>query len=115
MRRPDEVDRKTLDGTRRHVEFDVRLANPNGQNQPWFLCITDGDIEQGSSGTCSIYYYSLTDSEWQDSTTNITNVRHFFLNTSESIPEGYAVKVEWYVNTWVITQIYCDAADWLEE
>lgn len=110
MRR--DAERKVADGTRRSVEIHARIAARGQHQQPVFFGITDAEIERGSGGTVSVWTYSLTDSEWQDSDKNVTNVQLFFQNTSEALPAGTAVKVIWYETTWLIENWYCDVADW---
>lgn len=106
-----EIERLIHDAVQREVSQAVRDAKHNPK-QSYFYGITDEDIDFGAAGTISIYFYNIVVDEWQDSGKNIQDVRNFFLNETLTIPLGTAVRVEDYVTTWVISNWYCDIADW---
>ena len=88
-----------------------RTGNPlNIRNGKWYG-VTDASLSPGGTVAVSVWVWSVTDSEWQDSGTNIT-AQDWYLNTSEAaVPAGTRVRIEWYVNVWVISDMYCDVVE----
>lgn len=104
--RPGEAERKSLDGVRRHVEYDVRGANRRSQHQPVLFGKLDAELVESGSALMSIYHYSLTTSTWVDTLKKVT-VRDFFLGPDESWPASTRIRAIWYETTWVVDQASC--------
>ncbi len=107
-----EVARLVHAEVQRQVAAVLRQAN-NNSRPSFFYGITNGDIERGATGgAVSIYYWNIETQDWEDSLRDMEDVRTFFPNIGEIVPGDTAVRVEWYETTWVISNWYCDVADW---
>lgn len=106
------VQRQVRSVTRNEAEGRSRHAAPSARRTNFFLGKLDADLNHHETATFSIWEWSITDSEWQDSGENLSGVRDFFTNDGEAVPAGTCVKVEWYLTTWVVTQAYCSVSDW---
>jgi hypothetical protein len=111
QRRVEDLEQKMRGLLDAQANGNARTATPlNIRNGKWYG-VTDASLSPGGTVAVSIWVWSVTDSEWQDSGTNIT-AQDWYLNTSEAaVPAGTRVRIEWYVNVWVISDMYCDVVE----
>lgn len=111
QRRVEDLERKLAAMMRERQHGNARTATPlNARLGRWYG-VTDASLSPGGTVAVSIWVWSITDSEWQDTGVNIT-AQDWYMNASESaVPAGTRVRIEWYSNVWVISDFYCDVVE----
>jgi len=79
----------------------------------WYLGITRSKFTQGIDS-----YFQIDVYVWNDASVKFTKVPGFviravdwFLNNGEVVEKDTKVCVDWYINEWVVTGMYCSATD----